>query len=439
MKSTEKVAQLGKSQTADVTIESFGNEEWNLEIIDTPGLADTENRDPTLPEKIASQLTNNYEFNAICVLLKSGDNRTVTIIGYVINSIRAMMPKEFEGNFITIVTRSEHLSKDVLAVINNYSLPSDNVICIDNSPYEELVIQKSHANSLMHQTNNINREDKYYSNWKKLEKLLEHASNLPAKKSESFLNLKIKRDKAKSNLAKCAKLLKANEEKKQKITDVLEDIRRAQGDVDNNSGFNICKEIIDVKARKKDGKISTNCNACNKVCHIDCGLSFGDDLRNCSCMGSHNCCSNCGHGPESHCHLGWETYEEKRTVTEVDEHMKQRKLTAEERLASLTKQRLAWENEKTKAEKDGNELFQEIHDQFKELSTIALVGSNESIEQFIKDQIQEVTESKDLTTQQKEQKKQGYLEQWRVWTLEKAAIAGKKFKDFVWGDEPTKA
>ncbi len=85
IQTTEKVNMgAGASQTQDVGKDRFYYGDYVVNIIDTPGLADTKGleTDKEHMEKIINFVASFGEFNAVCILVKRGENRTTHALRY---------------------------------------------------------------------------------------------------------------------------------------------------------------------------------------------------------------------------------------------------------------------------------------------------------------------------------------------------------------------
>lgn len=96
-----------------------------MNIIDTPGLADTEGaqKDEDHLKKITQYLIDLGEFNAVCLVMKGTTIRATPSICYVIDEIRSILPKDVKDNFIVCATsQSKPVSKDFKGVLSQLKL-----------------------------------------------------------------------------------------------------------------------------------------------------------------------------------------------------------------------------------------------------------------------------------------------------------------------------
>jgi GTPase SAR1 family protein len=91
-----------ESQTQRCNMYTFSSEDFDLMLIDTPGLGDTRgvDQDKLNVVMIAEQVARLSTFNAIILLHKASDVRADISVGYLINELRAMMPKSCQDNII---------------------------------------------------------------------------------------------------------------------------------------------------------------------------------------------------------------------------------------------------------------------------------------------------------------------------------------------------
>lgn len=168
-----------------------------MNIIDTPGLADTEGsqKDEEHLKKITQYLIDLGEFNAVCLVMKGSTTRATPSICYVIDEIRSILPKDVKDNFIVCVTsQSTPVSKDFKGVLSQLKLETAQVITFENSAYQEFE-SKPDEDEIEQIKFNFER------NHKSFKKLVEKASGLPHYRSDGIRQIKDKRNKLKEEIA----------------------------------------------------------------------------------------------------------------------------------------------------------------------------------------------------------------------------------------------
>jgi GTP-binding protein EngB required for normal cell division len=177
---TKKPELVGLSQTQDTQSYPLSNDEWAVNIIDTPGIGDTSgaDRDQEHMGSIIDFLGDYGDFNAVCILIKRGTTRLSTRMRYIVSELKSNMPKDVQDNFIVIMTRSDVPvpDTDTMAVIEQLNLPTGNIIPVNNNAYEELDLTKyPHGSPIVKIVRSRQRDD-YKSNHEYLQILLETAS-----------------------------------------------------------------------------------------------------------------------------------------------------------------------------------------------------------------------------------------------------------------------
>ena len=92
---TPRGNELGQSQTQESSQYLLSNDEWAVNVIDTPGIGDTKGfeTDQKHLDNIIKHVGEFGEFNAVCVLIKKGTVRATTRLKYIIGELKAHMPK----------------------------------------------------------------------------------------------------------------------------------------------------------------------------------------------------------------------------------------------------------------------------------------------------------------------------------------------------------
>lgn len=136
-----------ESVTQETNQYVLSNDEWAVNIIDTPGIGDTRgvSQDEKNMGNITEFLGDYGEFNAVCILIKRGSSRLTERFRYIVNEIRANLPKDVSENFLTIMTRADVAipDEDTRKAIEELRLPTDNIVPINNLAYEEMDLSSS--------------------------------------------------------------------------------------------------------------------------------------------------------------------------------------------------------------------------------------------------------------------------------------------------------
>eukprot|EP00484_Ammonia_sp_Unknown_P020753 CAMPEP_0197024238 /NCGR_PEP_ID=MMETSP1384-20130603/4838_1 /TAXON_ID=29189 /ORGANISM="Ammonia sp." /LENGTH=703 /DNA_ID=CAMNT_0042452591 /DNA_START=38 /DNA_END=2149 /DNA_ORIENTATION=+ len=433
---TKKPELVGLSQTQDTRNFPLSNDEWAVNIIDTPGIGDTSGaaRDQEHMGSIIDFLGDYGDFNAVCILIKRGTTRLSTRMRYIVNELRSNMPKDVKNNFIVIMTRSDVPvpDKDTMAVIKQLHLPTGNIIPVNNNAYEELDLKQYPPGSPILKIVKTRQRDDYKSNHDYLQILLEAAVEMKPYQGDKMRQLKIKRDKLKEQVGLLKRTIDDSFETEKEIKEKLAALEAAKTVEQMNKAFDQSGEHTDYEYVKVHGKISTACNACKQVCHIDCGLSYGDELNGCACA-SGSSCNRCGCSMSSHAHLGWKRREKKVWVSNVNEDMKFKFMNAQQQQRELARRKDDLKKKLTTLEQKRDQCAKDIRQKYSELEHIAIIGYNESFEQYMMECKKAVEKDDGLTRQEKEEKISVFDTALHQFNLFKDAVKGKlkQAKDYV--------
>ena len=407
VKCTEKIAAKGQSQTKISSQYLLSNDEWAVNIIDTPGIGDTEgfSTDQKHLDNIIKHVGKFGDFNAVCILIKRGTTRSTTRLKYIIGELKAHMPKDVQNNFIVIMTRSDMLipDKDTLKVIESLQLPIDNIIPINNCSYEELDLSKYSKDSPIRKTVKERQKTDYYANHKYLQLLLEHAFKMKPYQGGKILSLKIQRDKLKEEVGLLKMKIDDSFEIQKQIQENIVALKSAKNIEELNKAYNQSKKAPKFTYFKENGKITTHCNACSKACHINCGLNYGDDLNFCSAS-MRGFCVKCKCSMSSHTHLGWKKKTEYETIECINLQMKLEWENAKDRAKMIQEQQNMMQNKLKSLENERERYVKSIQNKYSELKSIAIVGYNECFGTYINECIKAAQKDPHLMHRQKQQK-----------------------------------
>jgi hypothetical protein len=249
---------------------------------------------------------------------------------------------------------------------------------------------------------------------------------------DKMKQLKVKRDKLKEQVGILKRTIDDSFETEKEIKEKLAALDAARSVEQMNKAFDSSGYHNDYEYIKQHGKISTSCNACNKVCHIDCGLNYGDDLNGCACA-SGGSCYECGCSISSHCHLGWERKVKQVWVDNVNNDMKFKYMDAQQQQQKLSKRKDELKQKLLTLESKRDQCAKDIRQKYNELEKIAIIGYNESFEQYMIECKRAVEKDEKLTKEQKEEKIGVFNTALHQFTLFKDAVAGKlkQAKDYV--------
>eukprot|EP01084_Bolivina_argentea_P169954 294544_1 len=387
---------LGKAQTVASMQYQMNNQDYALNILDTPGLGDNEeaNKDQQHLDNIINSITELGEFNAICILLKRGTNRTNIRLEYIVNELRKQLPKDVQDNIIIVLTRCEtpFVDEQTSAVIEQLGLAQHSMVCIDNSAYEKTKQTSEEWETLL--------ENKYNLNKNNLKKILNMARKMTPYQGIKMKHLRETKHEIDQEIGKCILIIKDLDTIIVQLEENQQALAEAKSDQQKNEAYQKCINVTTYEYIKADGTITTNCNACYKSCHINCQLAYNQDLNQCWCAGNNGMCAQCGCSMKVHCHLGWKSIS---NTTQKDNDLKKfHYLKGKDRETEITKTRNRLMNEKTIYETKKEEQFKRIIELFTKLKDQAVIGHNVSEVEYYKSCIEGIKKNPNMGSAKKQ-------------------------------------
>jgi DNA polymerase III delta prime subunit len=437
IKPTPKCGAAGMSQTQEVDRYTLTNSEWLVHIIDTPGIGDTAGAatDQRHMDDIIDFIGGSGEFNAICFLFKKGDPRATPSLRYIVNEIKMHLPKDMKNNLVTLLTRSEVPTpdKDTMAVLKQLGLPTKNIIPINNLAYEEQAYIEDDGDDaedgfmsgdMARESVRIAAKSQYSLNMKFLRMLLEYSHKMPAYRAEKMMKLKVKRNLLKEKVGLLRRKMDDGYEMERQCTENLAKLQLMERKKASYKDFKKTEKYLEYEYVKETGKISTACNACSKVCHIDCCLGYGDDLSGCWCI-SGSKCDQCGCSVTVHAHLGWKVLTHEKSHVVHDKDLEEKWHHSASRVDALKARELQIRKQLKKVKEEREAAQHELLEVYVELQSMATIGYNESFGAYMDECVKAIEKDPKLTFEEKKEKKErfeGWLTDWQ--TLHSVVQAG---------------
>ena len=409
---TPKCAVLGESQTQSCDAKVYKNDEFEVTIIDTPGIGDTQGpqKDKEHVDGIMRFLSDFSEFNAIAIVLARGTTRADPKMRYIIGEIKANLPKDAANNFIVALTRSDSVlpDADTVAVVKKLGLPVSNIYMVNNKAYEELHADESldtqSRAKLLKRANKANKVA-YLSNFENIHTLLEEASEFNLYKGDKIRQLQLKRNELNNQVWKCRTLIDDSFNQEKQINDRKYKLKLAKKNKLVFSNHTYEKEIEYEDFETKQGLIRTVCSVCGakNSCHNPCGLSYGDNIEWCAAIGSDGKCS-CGHSAAYHSHTYNFPVKKTRTLKKVDYKAKAKHEAALADEAKYDKEIAQLDGELRNIVKKREKQIELIQQSYKELEEMAIIGYNDSFESYVQQCKDAVNVDVDIPEEQKKAK-----------------------------------
>lgn len=172
------------------------------------------------------------EFNAICIVIKASSSRADPAVLYVINEIRAMLPKDSKNNFIVCATDKSlsSFSSDFHGVLQQLNLEHAPIVSFQNSAYDQL-------------TKEPNEDDLRQMKWdfekskRGLNELVQKASKMSDYQSDGIKKIKEKRSKLKEEVLLMSREINNCTNAKGQLTTHASALKEAGTEVQRYSNF----------------------------------------------------------------------------------------------------------------------------------------------------------------------------------------------------------
>ena len=197
----EETNIIGASGTQDCRTYSFPYEEYNLELIDTPGLGDSRGieQDQENLKKILDYIRHQKKLHGICILLKPNETRIGVLMRFCFKEILTRLHKNCINNIVFCFTNARatlYTPGGTLPVVEKYlreiqvSMPinKNTIYCFDNEAYRYLC---THNYEGIEYTSE--EEESFVESWNKsveeTKRLLEYVSKLPPHYTQETMTL----------------------------------------------------------------------------------------------------------------------------------------------------------------------------------------------------------------------------------------------------------
>ena len=140
--------QVGSSGTQSVKTYDFPADDRLIRLIDTPSIGDTEGleKDEQHCDEILAYLDQLNHINAICLLMKSSNDRNTKYFQYCVKRILSQFHKSACRNVVFLFTNtksSNYTPGSTLLILSNLtgniSITKANTFCLENEPFKQLL------------------------------------------------------------------------------------------------------------------------------------------------------------------------------------------------------------------------------------------------------------------------------------------------------------
>ena len=291
------------SQTKDITNYNIKTPDGKLyQIIDTPGFGDTVGikEDGKITMKITDFFLHRLnEINAVCLVVKSSDNRLTFCQKYIFNCVFDLFGEDTKDIFIAMLTFCDGGKPQALASLTDKS-------CL----FSQMI--KNRGNDWYFKFNNSAIFEKdiedalnlFYWNigMYSFDKFTQKLDKLPKITLDQTKTVIIERSRLTKNFEILSKKLKDGLNQAETIKGYFKMISKLKGNLNDSKNFT--KKIKVPKTKKvpitKKGRYMTTCLICQKTCHSGCCIKDDDDKSGCACIKNDYCtvCKNKCHWSE---------------------------------------------------------------------------------------------------------------------------------------------
>ena len=291
------------SQTKNVTNYNIKTPEGKFyQIIDTPGFGDTAGieEDERITKKITDFLLHEInEINAVCLVVKSSDNRLTACQKYIFNCVFDLFGEDTKDIFIAMLTFCDGGKPPALASLTDKSCLFSEIIKHRSNDWyfkfnNSAIFEKDEEDVLNLTYWNIGMDS-----FAKFTQKLDTLPTIGLSQTKTVLN---ERSRLTENVEILSKKLKDALNQTETIKGYFKIISDLKGNLNDSKNF---KKTIKVPKTKKKpitekGKYMTTCLICNKTCHRYCSIKDDDDKSGCACIKNDYCvvCKNRCHWSE---------------------------------------------------------------------------------------------------------------------------------------------
>ncbi|XP_034053240.1 septin-7-like [Gymnodraco acuticeps] len=317
----EKKSQ-SESQTSDVIVyEVFGLEDrtlpFSLTIIDTPGFGDTRGneRDVLISERLLDLFCSTdgvHEIDAVCLVLKTSDNRLSDRLMYVFESMMSLFGKDIEKNIVALVTHSNFVTPENVL----QALKDAQIRCAKDEEGQPVYFMFDNKQK----TERNKRNERALKNaWESTEDEICNFADFLKKTKPQNLKGTVEVLNRRIRLAACIHNLQERvqfiELKQREIKQTQEALKKHEQDMKNNEDFKVeVDEVYKGKEPVECRKIwwclwlnntgTTSCDDCKETCHDQCEVapdpSYCEVMEK-KCTICNKECSVSGHKNELYC------------------------------------------------------------------------------------------------------------------------------------------
>lgn len=279
------------SQTKDVTNYNIKTPEGKLyQIIDTPGFGDTVGIHED--EKITQKITDFFlykisEINAVCLVVKSSDNRLTACQKYIFNCVFDLFGENTKDIFLAMLTFCDGGKPQALASLTDKSCLFSQMI----KNRDQWFFKFNNSAIFEKDTEDVLNLTYWNIGMESFMKFTEKLDSLPIITLDQTKTVLNERTRLTKSVELLTKKLKDGLNKAETIKGHLKMISELKGNLNDSKNF---KKIIKVPKVKRvpvteKDRFMTTCLICQKTCHPGCYIKDDDDKSGCSCIKKNYC------------------------------------------------------------------------------------------------------------------------------------------------------
>jgi len=411
---------VGKSKTSRAQTYTFSNDKYDVTLIDTPGLGDTDGveQDIKNAQEIIKGLSPFASFNAICILIKMSENRLTPYFLYYIKEFQKMLTQNVKDNIIICLSHGIGKEDEILKVIRAADIPTDHHIKFENSwLYANSFDEDGELQKILqiHSTKNF-------------DKLLQMAATMELVETEEIKNLSVTRRELNALLEQMSVKLENIHNEKQTLLLLAVQLKSAEDQAGLNEAYSATKTKTERKQVETTHK-NTSCTKCQVICHPECelkdtgGILGHEKLKACAAINEANCTEcplKCSY--TYHRHVNWIWKDEVVEYKEIDEAMrnayKHSTEIAEQKAFAISTVKLKIDRLNEEADKAG----QQIASLYLKIEQLALTPFNTSFNDYLDYLDNNNDNNPKLTLDQKKERKEQHRKMRQLYDKQKQLI-----------------
>nr|XP_029729931.1 uncharacterized protein LOC115267199 [Aedes albopictus] len=329
----DNVQDATKSQTRACTVYNFREQDTIFNFIDTPGLSDTEGpeQDDFNVRQIMGAAEQSGMLTAIILVINGTQARATVTLRNTLCLLRSSIPDVLLQNLVVVLTNCSVTTVNFdLVHLEPWTIAESNVFHMNNCALSRPVSQWT-KNERMKKS----MEMEWECSMETIEELTQNLKQLGGKATEAFKQMRINRDRIKSQLQSILAEVKKFQDLQNELDIMKTTQQHISTDIEKYSDYKRTKQVEYTELEKCDF-YSTICTACCKLCyecwtHVNSpkAVRYARPRSTPTISGiisffnatfGGNC--HCGHTPYSHYDDNVKSVKKTKTVEEILEDIK---------------------------------------------------------------------------------------------------------------------